>query len=256
MDRKSQSEGELVETLNELTIVELSEFKKLFEETFEITAAAVSVAKDEASVSSGGESVASLEQASDKVELLHDLLERLRKFQTAHGGRSQDTVPDRLVLAAINMERSIDALGPVLANVETPVSPQLARSLQATENVWRDMQEEFGLLSSREVSELVGSRSPNRSYASDQRSKGKLLAIKRPGGLRYPGFQFDPRLHVIRPVMEELIKVAAEADNSEADLALWLYIPTGYLDGDRPVDRLDDTETVVDAARQSFNVEW
>ena len=35
---------ELIEAFKELTIIELSEFVKLFEETFEVTAAAVAVA--------------------------------------------------------------------------------------------------------------------------------------------------------------------------------------------------------------------
>ena len=160
------------------------------------------------------------------------------------------------VAAAVNMERSVAALGPALAEVEPHVSPQLARSMQSTENAWRDMETEFGMLSSLEVSKIAGSKSPNRSYASDQRAKGKLLAIKRPGGLRYPGFQIDYREHTIRPVMQELIEAASNADSSEADLALWLCSPTGYLDGARPVDQLDDPEAVVEAAQQSFNVEW
>lgn len=38
------SNEELIEAFKELTIIELSEFVKLFEETFEVTAAAVAVA--------------------------------------------------------------------------------------------------------------------------------------------------------------------------------------------------------------------
>jgi hypothetical protein len=161
-----------------------------------------------------------------------------------------------MIMAAVNMERSVEALGPALAAMETPVSPQLARSMAATENAWREMESEFGLLSSLEVSELAGSRSPNRSYASEQHAKGRLVAIKRPGGLRYPGFQIDRSEHAILSVMAELISVAAEAGRSEASLALWMTSPSGYLDGDRPVDRLSDAELVVGVARQSFNVEW
>lgn len=157
---------------------------------------------------------------------------------------------------AHNMADGIAALGSALAEIETPVSPQLARSLAATENAWRSLEAEFGLLSSREVSAVVGSRSPNRSYASEQRAKGRLIAVKRPGGLRYPGYQFDRTQHAIRPVMADLIRVAEEAGRSEASLALWMTMPSGYLDGDRPVDQLSDPDKVVEAAEQSFNVEW
>ncbi|MBM6620475.1 hypothetical protein JTF08_02515 [Micrococcaceae bacterium RIT802] len=162
----------------------------------------------------------------------------------------------KLIMAAINMERSVAALGPALAEVEVETSPQLARSMQATENAWRKMEAEFGLLTSLEVSRAVGSKSPNRSYASDQRGAGRLLAVKRPGGYKYPGFQIDRREQAIRPVMHDLIRLAADADRSESGLALWMISPTGYLDGSRPVDLLDEPDQVVAAARQSFNVQW
>ena len=157
---------------------------------------------------------------------------------------------------ARNMELGIEALGAALADSETPVSHQLARSMAATEKAWRDLEAEFGLLSSVEVSELVGSKSPNRSFASEQRGKGRLIAVKRPGGFRYPGFQFDRTEHMIRPVMAELIRVAEVAGRSEASLALWMALSTGYLDGRRPVDTLSQPEKVVEAAEQSFNVQW
>ncbi|MCO4251548.1 hypothetical protein [Pseudarthrobacter raffinosi] len=161
-----------------------------------------------------------------------------------------------LTTIAENMEQSIAALGPALADIETPVSPQLARSVAATESAWRELEAEFGLLSSLQVSELVGSKSPNRSYASEQHAKGRLIAVKRPGGLRYPGFQIDRSEHTIRPVMADLIRVAGDAGRSEASLALWMTSRTGYLDGDRPVDQLSQPDKVVEAARQSFNVQW
>lgn len=161
-----------------------------------------------------------------------------------------------LTAIAENMEQSIAALGPALAEIETPVSPQLARSVAATENAWRELEAEFGLLSSLEVSKLVGSKSPNRSYASEQHAKGRLIAVKRPGGLRYPGFQIDRGEHIIRPVMADLIRVAGDAGRSEASLALWMTSRIGYLDGDRPVDQLSWPDKVVKAARQSFNVQW
>lgn len=166
-------------------------------------------------------------------------------------------LPSSVVAAAVRMERSIQALGPALAAIESPVSPQLAKSLQATENVWREIAQEFGLLSSTELSKAVGSSSPNRSYASEQRNAGKILAVKRPGGMKYPGFQIDPRDHAVRPVMQALIAAAGEAGRSEAGLALWMVAPNGYLDGERPVERLDDDpDSVVEAARHSFGVRW
>ncbi|GAC1492682.1 MAG: hypothetical protein NVS2B15_12780 [Pseudarthrobacter sp.] len=57
-------------------------------------------------------------------------------------------------------------------------------------------------------------------------------------------------------MIADLVRVAVEAGISEAGLSLWLCTATGYLDGARPVDRLDEPEIVLDAARQAFNVEW
>lgn len=178
-----------------------------------------------------------------------DLLGNLRRVTSA--GLREPTVS-----IAENMQRSIDALGPALAGMETPVSPQLARSIAATENTWLKINEEFGLLSSLEVSELVGSKSPNRSYASEQRSKGRLLAVKRLNEFRYPGFQFDRTERTILPIMAELLSIAKKAGRSETSLSLWMVSPSGYLDGERPVDQLSHTDKVLYAAEQSFGVQW
>ncbi|MCW4466568.1 hypothetical protein OK351_13800 [Glutamicibacter sp. MNS18] len=161
-----------------------------------------------------------------------------------------------LMVIAENMQRSIAALGPALAEIEPPVSPQLARNMAATEKAWRELEAEFGLLTSLEVSEAVGSKSPNRSYAWEQRSKGRLIAVKRPGGLRYPGFQIDREEHTVRPVMEDLIGVATAYGRSEASLALWMTTQTGYLDGERPVDHLAQPDKIVEVAQQAFGVQW
>jgi hypothetical protein len=197
--------------------------------------------------------------------LLEWLLLRPQLFAEANtpssSSKASDTAgspsEEHLLKSAVNMELSIIALGTALESVETPASPQLARSVQATENAYREMEDEFQLLTSIEVSEVVGSRSPNRSYASEQRSAGKLLAIKRAGGFRYPGFQIDRQEQRIRPVMADLLRVAKQTGRSEASLALWMTTPTGYLDGARPVDQLaDHPAKVVEAARQSFSVQW
>lgn len=218
-----------------------------------------------------------IESLDEVLVTIHDAGMPLKDFALQHRDTLADLLPtvahaskmrDLLVIvgtiqrhspeleAMSMMLQSVEALGPALSQVPAETSPQLARSLQATENAWRKMDHEFGLLSSLEVSERVGSRKPNRSYASDQHAKGRLIAVKRPGGLRYPGFQIDHHEQQIRPVMEDLIRVAQSAEISETSLALWMCSHTGYLDGARPVDRIDQPQGVVEAARQAFNVEW
>ena len=63
------SNEELIEAFKELTIIELSEFVKLFEETFEVTAAAVAVAGPAAAAEEAEEKTdfdVVLEAAGDK----------------------------------------------------------------------------------------------------------------------------------------------------------------------------------------------
>lgn len=139
---------------------------------------------------------------------------------------------------------------------ERGISPQMARAVQATKNVWRSMATEFGLLFDWEVSEAVAQSAGSQKSAADQRSAGNLLAVKRGAALRYPGFQIDRDTGTIRPVIRHLLQVAKDAGRSEEYLALWMVSPTGYLHGDRPVDQLDDPEALVAAARQAFNVQW
>jgi len=198
---------------------------------------------------------------SDATEAFETLAEKvqhnLRLNEAAPKNVTQvDRGDTTMVNIAVDMQQSLLSLGPALAKISTPVSPQLARASAATEQAWRDLQNEFGLLTSTEVSNLVGSDSPNRSYASNQRSQGKLIAVKRPKGLLYPGYQFDRTEHAILPVIEQLIILAKAAGRSESSLALWIIRPTSYLDGDRPVDRFTDTDEVLEVAKQAFGVQW
>lgn len=175
------------------------------------------------------------------------------------GAASEVNLAGRLrreISIAENMQRSIAALGSAMAQIPTPVSPQLARAAAATEQAWRDLDTEFGLLTNTEVSQVIGSDSPSQIDASSLRSQGKLIAVKRPGGLRYPGFQFNRAEHSILPVMEKLIILANAAGRSETSLALWMTHATGYLEGGRPVDSLADPEKVIHVAKQSFGVQW
>jgi large subunit ribosomal protein L7/L12 len=59
------SNEELIEAFKELTIIELSEFVKLFEETFDVTAAAVAVAGPAAG--GGGEAAAEEKDSFDVI---------------------------------------------------------------------------------------------------------------------------------------------------------------------------------------------
>ena len=156
------------------------------------------------------------------------------------------------------IRRAKRALGDRLAVMPTQVSRQTADRSQATENAWRDIDREFGLLGSAEVAAAVGKS--GRSYASDRRKAGQLLAVRRGGHYFYPAFQLDasgPR-QVIKALAEE----AATLGVREASVLLWLMTPSTWWDGlgpaaaNRPVDHLDASDQIVEAFRSTFGAEW
>lgn len=161
------------------------------------------------------------------------------------------------MLAELSMStvNSISALGPAMAAFKGTTSPQLARAVQATENVWKGIEAEYGMLTSMDVARLIGSEKSSRSLAADQRSAGKLIGIKRGNKYVYPGFQFDQRARRVHPAIPGLLQMAGDVDWDEEDLIFWLVSPSGYFHGDRPVDHLGDTD-LADKGRQSATVEW
>lgn len=148
----------------------------------------------------------------------------------------------------------LSSLAPAMTAAETAVSPPLARAAQATENAWRAIDEEFGLLSSTEAAEHMG-YGRNRTWASTQRREGRLLGIRRGSGYRYPGFQLD---RSIMPTIARLIAIAREHEWSEESVVLWLCSPSGWMPGDgRPVELLrEGPEAVLAAARAAMSPQW
>ncbi|MGG5172413.1 hypothetical protein ACQR35_09590 [Pseudarthrobacter sp. J1738] len=133
------------------------------------------------------------------------------------------------------------------------VSPPMARSLQAAESIWRTIEQEFGLLTSRDVAELLGSRKPSGSIASTLRNDGSIAGIMRGNSYRFPGFQFDTDHGSVVPVMRDLIAVARENERSDEDLVYWMTSPSSFFhEQDRPVDHLHDKERLLAAARDQF----
>ena len=185
-----------------------------------------------------------IEAQDDGVDLLLEVLAR----------RSQTLAP--ALDAVVNAQRSLDALRPALASLPAAVTPELAHGAVATENAWRSMEQEFGLLRTQEASRALGSRAKGRStLAHDRRESGQLLGIRRGNAVLYPGFQFDQNGNVHK-VIPALIQVARQARRSDEDLAQWICLPSGYLDGDRPVDRFQEADAVLAAAQGHFGLEW
>lgn len=136
------------------------------------------------------------------------------------------------------------------------VDPAMARAVQATEDAWRAVESEFGLLSSSEVDTLLGARNANQAFAAELHQCGELLAAQRKNGYVFPGFQFDHEAGAVRPWVAPLLTLAQGNERSAADVIMWMMSPTTYFDGDRPADHVDDAERLLGVAERAWGIEW
>lgn len=113
--------------------------------------------------------------------------------------------------------------------------------------------EEFGGLTSDQISE-VNSRAHNRSsLPSRWRDEKRIFAVNYRGQRLHPGFQFDENLAPLS-IIERILKTLPTSEMSEWEVAFWFVAANSYLDGRRPVDSLvDKPHDVVEAAAQECN---
>lgn len=165
---------------------------------------------------------------------------------------------DVAVVIASDIEavrRGVVALGNAIRSIDAPLTPNLVMAVAQQERRHDALAAEFGLLTSAEVGERMGSRAAaKRNAAAAARSEGRLVAIRRGRYLLYPGFQFDES--GIRPVIAELRHLADRHGWPEASLIEWIMAPTTYLGGKRPVDVLGDPALVTRVAEESMGVVW
>lgn len=151
---------------------------------------------------------------------------------------------------------AVDSLERALVTLPTVVDPATARAVQATENVWRRIATEFGLLSSSEVSSLLGASNANRAFTSELRKRGELLAAPRKNAYVFPGFQFNHESGTVRAWVVPLLRLAQGNERSAADVSMWMMSPTTYFDGDRPADHVDDAQRLLSVAERAWSVGW
>ena len=174
---------------------------------------------------------------------------------TAHRLDEAEGVVAAVATDLENVRRNVIALGNAIHSAQVSASPALARAVQAQQNVYDRIDAEFGLLTSAQVADRMGSRAmARRNAATAARADGRLLAIRRGRYLLYPGFQFDAE--GVRPVIADLRAVAVGHGWDEASLIEWMVSPTTYLHGQRPVDVLDDPEGLLDVAQKALGVSW
>ena len=160
----------------------------------------------------------------------------------------------RIVADAIEAAEASASLGAAVSALATTASPQSARSVQATENVFRSAEQEFVMLSSTEADAEIGSK-PGAGRARSWRRENRALGIERGNKILFPKFQFTREGKVHETILLVLRK-AHDQELSQNEVALWLFSPSATLDGQRPVDRLDATDEVAMAFGAAFEMEW
>ncbi|WGW12946.1 hypothetical protein LWF01_04005 [Saxibacter everestensis] len=175
----------------------------------------------------------------------------------AQASSSRVAKADSLARSREALLQSLEALGEAWRSVPDEGRASAA-SVLSTENAFDKINREFGLLTSAQVAEQVGTKSVNRQWASEQRRLGKLLGFRR--GRRdylYPGYQFDDRGGV-RDIVLKVAEIANEAGAHESDVVLWFVSKSRWFPNDgRPVDHLDSVpELVVEAAHSVFDTQW
>lgn len=165
-------------------------------------------------------------------------------------------VEARLRQGEQQLRRTARALAEVLERTGQGLeaSPEVARSLQASENRWRAIEKEYRLLDSRSVAELLGGSGTNRNKAHQLAKQGTIIGVKRGRGTVYPGFEFDHG--EVRPVIAQVAAIGRRNGWTDSHLLLWMASPNGYLEGRVPARMMDDPEKILEAARQDLAERW
>ena len=116
---------ELLDAFKEMTLIELSEFVKLFEETFDVTAAAPVAVAQAAAPAAGGGNDAAEEADSGKVDVV----------LTSGGDKKIAVIKEVRALTSLGLKEAKDlvesAPKPVLEQVEKDVAEKAKAALEA-----------------------------------------------------------------------------------------------------------------------------
>jgi hypothetical protein len=147
----------------------------------------------------------------------------------------------------------IAAVFRALESVDGDVSPQLARSVQATINLVKQIGREFGLLTESEAQAALGGGNATDLTDFGVRYRGETL---------YPGFLFEPSPGRevpmrVRPLLKDLQKIASESGWDGQDIIFWMASPTTWFaDHARPVDHLHEPAEVIAALTDAAGGQW
>ncbi len=116
---------ELLDAFKEMTLIELSEFVKLFEDTFDVTAAAPVAVAAAAPAAAGGDDAGAAEEGSDKVDVI----------LTSGGDKKIAVIKEVRALTSLGLKEAKDlvegAPKPVLEGVDKETAAKAKEALEA-----------------------------------------------------------------------------------------------------------------------------
>jgi hypothetical protein len=128
-------------------------------------------------------------------------------------------------------------------------SPAEEQLLRENAELRAEFFEEVPVLTAAQVGRNAHSRSTNPSEpASRWKREGRIFAVTRGKTDLFPAFQFDENGQP-RPIIREILGILPP-EMSPWQRAFWFVSANGWLDGAYPVERLEERDAVLDAARQ------
>lgn len=152
-------------------------------------------------------------------------------FLAVHvGGRTRQRVPPVLRTRKI-----------VFADVNARSDDSNDDGSDAPTKTWREgFIEKIPTWTAQQVADQGGHNAKNKSaLASRWASEGKVFAVKWGGKVLFPQFQF--RHGEPRPIIAKILQALGH-QSGNWDRAFFFASPNAYLNGDRPMDRLDEKQ--------------
>lgn len=140
---------------------------------------------------------------------------------------------------------------------EAPSVPSVSylRSMRDHEELWRRLEQKYGIISTVEYGQKHSKAENISTYASRHRGDKKIVGARRRGTMVLPAYQFDDSLRPL-PAMEHVIRTLDSGGWSEDSICLWMVSPTGWLEDRPPADVIGaDPEAVIQAAAEEV-ADW
>jgi len=122
-----------------------------------------------------------------------------------------------------------------------------------TERALQNIAAGDGLFTVSGVAEMIGE---SEEQVRQMVASGQIIGLTWKGELVFPGCQFGPDRDEVAAFVQPLFAAAGKFEESHRGLTIWIYSPTTYFEGARPVALIDDPDVLEAAFRAQEGVEW